>query len=116
MFNEFTLKIKLGNETMQSGPDVARALRAVADQIENDLEARGNIRDTNGNMVGRYGPDEDEHDETAIIAALTLAASMYNDPTAVLDELGRWDARAAEAVRVNLAARQEADERVAERG
>lgn len=56
MFDTFTLTIELGNETMQNGPDVARALREVADKIEHGLEARGKIIDTNGNTVGEYGP------------------------------------------------------------
>jgi hypothetical protein len=56
MFDEFTLRIELGNDAMQSGPDVADVLRQVADRIENDLEARGKIRDLNGNTVGEYGP------------------------------------------------------------
>jgi hypothetical protein len=41
---------------MQGGPDVATALRNIADRIENDLEARGNIKDANGNTVGTFGP------------------------------------------------------------
>jgi hypothetical protein len=55
MFDKFSLEIELGNDSMQSGPDVAAALRKVADRIENDLEARGIIRDENGNTVGRFG-------------------------------------------------------------
>lgn len=54
MFNHFTLTIQLGNDAMRSGPDVAAALRAVADRIEHELEARGPIRDANGNTVGEY--------------------------------------------------------------
>jgi hypothetical protein len=60
MFDSFKLEITLGNDAMQSGLDVAEALRQVADRIENDLEGRGTIRDANGNTVGRYGP-EPEH-------------------------------------------------------
>lgn len=55
MFKWFELEIELGNDAMQSGPDVATALREVAAKIENDLEARGMIRDRNGNSVGEYG-------------------------------------------------------------
>jgi hypothetical protein len=54
MFDVFTLTIKLGNSAMQSGPDVAAALRDVAERIENGLEARGAIRDANGNTVGHF--------------------------------------------------------------
>lgn len=56
MFSRFMLEIELGNDAMQSGPDVAAALREVADRIERDLEARGSIRDVSGNTVGHYGP------------------------------------------------------------
>lgn len=56
MFDKFTLEIRLGSDAMQSGPDVAAALRKVADRIENGLEARGKIVDLNGNTVGEYGP------------------------------------------------------------
>jgi hypothetical protein len=56
MFDDFDLHIDLGNDGMQSGVDVAAALRTVADKIEHDLEARGVIVDANGNTVGRYGP------------------------------------------------------------
>lgn len=56
MFDRFTLTVELGNDGMQSGPDVAAALRRVADRIEHDLEARGPIVDLNGNTVGEYGP------------------------------------------------------------
>lgn len=57
--DRFTLTIELGNDAMQAGPDVAAALRAVADRIESDLlaasdEGRGTIRDANGNTVGRW--------------------------------------------------------------
>ena len=54
MFSEFVLSIRLGNDAMQSGPDVAAALRKVADRIESDLEARGKVRDANGNTVGEF--------------------------------------------------------------
>jgi hypothetical protein len=56
MFDRFTLTIELGSDAMQSGPDVADALREIADRIENGFEARGKIRDANGNTVGEYGP------------------------------------------------------------
>lgn len=56
MFDDFDLHIDLGNDGMQSGVDVAAALRTVADNIEHDLEARGVIVDGNGNTVGSYGP------------------------------------------------------------
>ncbi len=57
MFDTFRLEIELGNDAMSAGPDVAAALRKIADRIENDLEARGKIVDDNGNTVGTYGPE-----------------------------------------------------------
>lgn len=54
MFDMFKLMIELGNDGMQSGPDVAQALRDIADRIENGLEARGAIIDANGNTVGQW--------------------------------------------------------------
>ena len=59
MFDTFRLEIELGNASMQGGPDVAAALREIADRIENDLEARGNIRDANGNTVGHFEATND---------------------------------------------------------
>lgn len=56
MYDQFNLHIELGNDAMQSGLDVAGALRKVADKIEHDLEASGVITDANGNTVGSYGP------------------------------------------------------------
>jgi hypothetical protein len=41
MFDRFELSIELGNDAMQGGPDVAEALREVADRIENGLEDPG---------------------------------------------------------------------------
>lgn len=55
---EFTLTIMLGNEAMQTGVEIADALRKVADHVQNvgygtsDIE--GKIRDENGNTVGSY--------------------------------------------------------------
>jgi hypothetical protein len=55
----FKLVLNLGNEWMQSGEDVADALRRVARDVEHipaaGMEARqALIRDTNGNTVGRW--------------------------------------------------------------
>jgi hypothetical protein len=54
----FTLKIKLGNEAMQTGEDIAEALQRIAGKLKyigypssNDY---GNIRDVNGNRVGEW--------------------------------------------------------------
>ena len=54
----FTLKIKLGNEAMQTPFDVADALARLSVWIYrnlNDLGSEsGNIRDLNGNRVGEW--------------------------------------------------------------
>lgn len=58
----FELKIKLGNEAMQTPGDVAEALQRVACQVEFRIHVPdmggGQIRDLNGNIVGewRYEP------------------------------------------------------------
>lgn len=59
MYDRFKLDIELGNDDMRSGPDVATALREVADRIEQGFEASGSITDGNGNTVGEYGPTND---------------------------------------------------------
>lgn len=58
----FRLTIELGNDAMQTGGDVADALRKLADQVDtrrggqfNDGFAEGgNVRDDNGNTVGSW--------------------------------------------------------------
>jgi hypothetical protein len=80
MFDYFTLKIELGGDAMQSGPDVAAALRDVADKIEHGLEARGSIVDVNGNTVGTYGPhDEDPDDDRADYFDRDVVQDQEND-------------------------------------
>lgn len=54
---EFTMRINLGNVAMQTPRDVAGALRAAADVLENGptpSQVRQIIRDENGNTVGDY--------------------------------------------------------------
>jgi hypothetical protein len=55
---KFTLQIKLGNEAMQTGYDIAQALTEVAEKLRGEDDARmdwsGNIRDINGNTVGSW--------------------------------------------------------------
>jgi hypothetical protein len=60
----FTLTIELGNEAMQTGTDLARALREVAVRLERrperfteGLEDAGRIQDENGNTVGGWHVD-----------------------------------------------------------
>lgn len=53
----FTLKIKMGNAAMQTGLDVASALREIADKLEehpDPTNESGRIRDYNGNTVGEW--------------------------------------------------------------
>jgi hypothetical protein len=55
----FTLEIELGNDAMQTGYNVARAMREasnhVAELVKKDLPgAEGRIRDVNGNTVGKW--------------------------------------------------------------
>jgi len=55
---QFVLKINLGNEAMQTGNDIAKALHIVGLQINSNyspvVRGSGNIRDINGNTVGKY--------------------------------------------------------------
>ena len=54
--NEFTLRITLGNEAMQTPEDVAANLRAVANQMDYCMGRQsGKILDYNGNVVGEWG-------------------------------------------------------------
>lgn len=50
---EFKLQIDLGNDAMTSADDVARALERIARQLRAG-QARGVVRDVNGNVVGAY--------------------------------------------------------------
>lgn len=50
----FTLNIKMGNEAMQTGEDIAAALHAVAYHVEQHDDSTGSIFDENGNNVGKW--------------------------------------------------------------
>ena len=53
--NEFTLRIELGNEAMQTPEDVGDALWAVANRLNYGMDRRsGEILDYNGNKVGEW--------------------------------------------------------------
>ena len=59
---KFFLKIKLGNDSMDSNENIALALKKVANRIETgqydihpDDEYEVTITDTNGNSVGKWG-------------------------------------------------------------
>ncbi len=51
--NQFTLKIKLGNDAMQTHDDVREALLEVCDKLEHQ-QNECSIRDINGNTVGTW--------------------------------------------------------------
>jgi hypothetical protein len=51
--DEFKVKITLGNAAMETAEDVARALRDVAEALE-DGRTEGPIFDDNGNKVGTF--------------------------------------------------------------
>ena len=53
--NEFTLRIKLGNDAMQTPEDVAASLRDIANRLDWGMYRRsGEILDYNGNVVGDW--------------------------------------------------------------
>jgi hypothetical protein len=60
MEDTFVLKIQLGNEEMQSGIDVANALRSTAAENLNRISGKlaageyGYVIDANGNNVGSW--------------------------------------------------------------
>lgn len=58
MAKRFTLDIRMGNEAMQTGEDVADLLREAAFYIEQHDSGRG-LFDVNGNRVGRFGYTSD---------------------------------------------------------
>jgi hypothetical protein len=55
---KFVLEIELGNDAMQTGSDIASAIRRVADHVEEMGTAvvafKETIRDLNGNSVGYF--------------------------------------------------------------
>ena len=53
--NEFTLRIKMGNDAMQTPEDVAASLRDIANRLDWGMYRRsGEILDMNGNKVGEW--------------------------------------------------------------
>jgi hypothetical protein len=57
----FTLSIRMGNDAMRDGADIARALRAVAERLAPDGYGsapepgeRGRVQDENGATVGAW--------------------------------------------------------------
>lgn len=55
--SKFKLHIKLGNDAMSTKDDVANALRELADKLDRTGDDSGNIRDYNGNTVGKWEID-----------------------------------------------------------
>jgi hypothetical protein len=49
----FTMKFKTQNEAFDSGVEVSRILRAVAEKIDQDY-SEGTVMDLNGNAVGQW--------------------------------------------------------------
>lgn len=62
MSKHFTLSIKMGNDAMQTGEDVAGALRDAANYIE-QRDQGSLIIDANGNTVGNFHYFEQEEGE-----------------------------------------------------
>ena len=58
IMSQFVLKIKLGNDAMQTGNDIAETLRYIADTIEDSINLSNyhevKIFDINGNTVGSW--------------------------------------------------------------
>lgn len=52
--SQFVLKIKLGNEAMQTRGDIANALKDTAECVQCDILQSGKIMDLNGNLVGSW--------------------------------------------------------------
>lgn len=59
MSKTFSLNIMLGNDTMQTGSDVAEALRQVAERIVGHgvlgFDGPSKVMDGDGNVVGTFG-------------------------------------------------------------
>lgn len=56
--DNFSLDLDMGNAEMLTHADVARELRAVADQLEDQCDDSGTIYDPNGNRVGGFAFDQ----------------------------------------------------------
>ena len=53
--SKFTLRIKMGNDAMQTPEDVANRLLAVANRLNYGMDRQsGKILDYNGNKVGEW--------------------------------------------------------------
>jgi len=55
--SKFKLHIKLGNAAMGTKDEIANALRELADKLDHTDADSGNIRDENGNTVGKWEID-----------------------------------------------------------
>lgn len=61
----FNVKITMGNDAMLNGYDIARALRSIADDVEEIVEEtgvtgemQGKVMDLNGNSVGEWSMED----------------------------------------------------------
>jgi hypothetical protein len=64
---EFSMKITLGNDAMQTTQHVSAKLREIAERIDRGQDG-GKVMDDNGNSVGSWDlslPDEEEDDTDA---------------------------------------------------
>lgn len=83
----FRLDVELGNDAMRSPEHVADVLRDVADRLSSPNTRRGNVRDVNGNTVGRYAlelpapePEDGERYTAAELEELpTIAEGQADD-------------------------------------
>lgn len=53
-YEQFNLRILLGNDSMREPRHIADALRRVAQQIDNSHGAEGTIMDNDGNAIGKF--------------------------------------------------------------
>ena len=55
---KITITMQTGNEAFKTQWDVANALRALADRIDNGLDRVSKVMDENGNAVGTVETEE----------------------------------------------------------
>lgn len=51
----FTLRIRMGNDAVQTAGDIAELLTHTAIRVESSGRVQGNVIDVNGNHVGAFG-------------------------------------------------------------
>jgi hypothetical protein len=87
----FTLEIEMGNDSMQTGGDIADALRKIADDCDTrrgGKDESGRIRDENGNTVGHWEINPlTPVDSINLGIALADENDRYSDAS-IVDEIG----------------------------